>query len=249
MTDRYPSTRFLQAIRSSAQRFQRFSPRTLSRLTRAAGALFFLAVFLRLGGLVREDHLLHPWIQRIDDDLLLWVDHVMRSPKWNFLFLDLSSLGSLAVVGMICIVSSTLLILARDPAAVVHLLLVAAGGFQLASWTKHFFDRPRPDVIPKLIHAGGQSFPSGHAVTASAIYLTLAILASRHFPSTGARITFFSLAGLLVTIVAFSRVYLGVHFPTDVLSGALLGGAWALFMGVLFSLPRTSARLPLIPKS
>ena len=106
---------------------------------------------------------------------------------------------------------------------------------RIAAWAKTWFDRPRPEIIPRLAQAGGMSFPSGHAVTAASIYLTLALLAARHYRRPAARATLFALAGLLIFIVAFSRVYLGVHYPTDVLSGALLGASWALLLGALFS--------------
>jgi undecaprenyl-diphosphatase len=141
----------------------------------------------------------------------------------------------MAVVTAISITSIVLFILSRDPAAAIHLLIVSVGVFQIGSWSKGVIDRPRPDIIPRLIQVGGRSFPSGHAVTASAIYLTLAILACRHFPKHAARVVLFCLAGLLIASVAFSRVYVGVHYPSDVLSGAFLGAAWALFMGGLFS--------------
>ena len=159
----------------------------------------------------------------------------LRSPQWNFLVTDLSSLGGLAVTVTICVVAAVLLVLARDPAAALHLGLVSYGGFRIAAWAKTWFDRPRPEIIPRLAQAGGMSFPSGHAVTAASIYLTLALLAARHYRHPAARATLFALAGLLIFIVAFSRVYLGVHYPTDVLSGALLGASWALLLGALFS--------------
>lgn len=174
-------------------------------------------------------------IQSIDEQILRYIGTSIRSSDWDFFFVDLSTLGSLAMVTSICVVSSVLFFLTRDALAALHLILIAVGGFQIGAWSKRLIERPRPNIIPKLVQVGGQSFPSGHAVTAAAIYLTLAILASRHFQSHGARVIIFILAGAIISVVAFSRLYLGVHYPSDVLSGVFLGSAWALLMGALFS--------------
>lgn len=174
-------------------------------------------------------------IQSLDEQLLKYVGSSLRSSDWDFFFVDLSTLGSLAMVTAICIISSVLFILARDVTGAIHLLLIAIGGFQIGAWSKKLIERPRPNLIPKLVQVGGQSFPSGHSVTAAAIYLTLAILACRHFKGHLSRVVLFSLAGLMISVVAFSRVYLGVHYPSDVFGGAFLGSAWALLMGALFS--------------
>jgi undecaprenyl-diphosphatase len=222
-------------LQKAADRFRNFSPQTIRRLIKTSLALACLALFFKLGTSIQTGGLLPLAWQSIDDSIVSYIGTNLRSPQWDFLVMDLSSLGGLAVTVTICVVAAVLLILTRDPAAALHLGLVSYGGFKIAGWAKTLFDRPRPDLVPKLIQVGGMSFPSGHAVTASAVYLTLAILAARHFRTAASRATLFLLAGLLIFIVAFSRVYMGVHYPSDVLSGALLGSAWALFMGALFS--------------
>jgi len=227
-------------LQKAADRFRSFSPRTIRRLIKTSLGLAFLGLFFQLGTSIQAGGLLPQAWQSVDESMVSYIGIHLRSPQWDFLMMDLSSLGGLAVTVTICVVAAVLLILSRDPAAALHLGLVSFGGFKIAGWAKTLFDRPRPNLVPKLIQAGGMSFPSGHAVTASAIYLTLAILAARHFKSAASRFTLYVLAGLLIFVVAFSRVYMGVHYPSDVLSGALLGSAWALFMGALFSrhLPR-----------
>lgn len=178
---------------------------------------------------------LQSFLLSVDEQILQYIGTTIRSPDWDFFFVDLSTLGSLAMVTTICVVSSVLFFLTRDAMAAFHLILIAVGGFQIGTWSKRLIERPRPNIIPKLVQVGGQSFPSGHAVTAAAIYLTLAILASRHFRNHGARVILFVLAATIIFVVAFSRLYLGVHYPSDVLSGVFLGSAWALLMGALFS--------------
>ena len=105
----------------------------------------------------------------------------------------------------------------------------------ISIWTKGIIARPRPSIIPQLIHASGFSYPSGHAITSSAIYLTMAILACRHFKEIRARVILLMLAGIMIALISFSRIYLGVHYPSDTMSGALIGLAWALFMASLFA--------------
>jgi undecaprenyl-diphosphatase len=215
-----------------AQRFRAFTPHTIALLLWSALGFACLAFFFHLAFSI------HPGsgaIQSLDDRALRYIGAHLRTQDWDFFFVDLSSLGSMAVVTAICVISMVLFVLSRDPAAAIHLLIVAVGGFRISSWAKTVIDRPRPDIIPKLIQVGGKSFPSGHAVTAAAIYLTLAILACRHFKSHAARVSLFGLAALMIGAVAFSRMYVGVHYPSDVLSGALLGSAWAMFMGAIFS--------------
>jgi undecaprenyl-diphosphatase len=221
---------FFKRYRHS-DRFRVASQQNIALLIWMSIAMLSLVFFFQLSSWVNPTGMM----QILDEEIIQWIGSHLRSPEWDFLFVDLSSLGSMAIVITICVISMFLFILSRDPLAATHLLLVALGGFKISSWAKALIARPRPDVIPKLIQVGGNSFPSGHAVTAATLYFTLAILASRHFTTLSARITLFGLAALLVTTVAFSRVYLGVHYPSDVISGALLGSAWALFMGGLFS--------------
>lgn len=213
------------------KQYRGFTPHTLALFIWGSLALLCLAVFFRMAFTVEMGGA----IQSLDERLLKYIGSSLRSSDWDFFFVDLSTLGSLAMVTAICLISCVLFVLSRDGAAALHLLLIAVGGFQIGSWSKRLIERPRPNIIPKLVQVGGQSFPSGHAVTAAAIYLTLAILACKHFKNHFARVVLFTLAGLMITVVAFSRVYLGVHYPSDVFSGAFLGSAWALFMGAMFS--------------
>ncbi|MEN9724061.1 MAG: hypothetical protein RJB38_2047 [Pseudomonadota bacterium] len=225
-------------LERSTRRFPSLSSHALRRLLGISFALLLLGIFFRLGFALDSHGALPQVWQEWDNHILQWTGSHVRSPQYDFLILDLSSLGGLAVVSTLSLIGAVLLILTRDPAAAIHLALVAFGGFKIAGWAKSWFDRPRPDLIPKLIQVGGKSFPSGHAVTASAIYLTLALLASRHFRSIGARAVLYGLACTLIMIVSYTRIYLGVHYPSDVLSGATLGAAWALGMGALFSRSR-----------
>ena len=93
---------------------------------------------------------------------------------------------------------------------------------------KVFYHRPRPDLVPHGSYVYSASFPSGHSTLSAAMYLTLAMLVASLEPHRGSKVMAFSLAALLILGIGFSRVYLGVHWPSDVLAGWALGGAWAL---------------------
>ena len=92
---------------------------------------------------------------------------------------------------------------------------------------KALFLRPRPQVVPQLRAVVETSFPSGHAMNSAIIYLTLAALLARLVQPRALKVYFLALAMLMTFLVGLSRVYLGVHYPTDVLAGWTVGLAWA----------------------
>jgi undecaprenyl-diphosphatase len=100
---------------------------------------------------------------------------------------------------------------------------------------KLFFGRERPSEVSSLVQVSGYSYPSGHSLAASAFYLLLMVLAFRRYRTLHARMFFGGCALLLIGGVCFSRVYLGVHYPSDVVAGALLGAAWTCFLTVFFA--------------
>jgi undecaprenyl-diphosphatase len=93
---------------------------------------------------------------------------------------------------------------------------------------KGLYDRPRPDFAPLGIYFHAQSFPSGHSTASAALWLSLAMLAASFESRRREKAFWFAVAGLVIAGVGFSRVFLGVHWPTDVLAGWVLGGCWAL---------------------
>ena len=120
------------------------------------------------------------------------------------------------------------LVLVRKRAAGLLVLGAVFGGQVLSTLLKLLFDRPRPDLIPDAPHEFTASFPSGHAMLSAVTYLTLAALLARVQPLRRARIYLLALAILLTVLIGVSRVYLGVHWPTDVLAGWSIGSAWAM---------------------
>jgi len=120
------------------------------------------------------------------------------------------------------------LLLQRQPRAALFVLVAVAGGFMVSQLLKMQFARPRPDLVPHGSHVYTASFPSGHAMMSTATYLTLAAMLARVHAERRLKAFFLTLAVVLAIIVGISRVYLGVHWPTDVLAGWTLGACWAI---------------------
>jgi len=211
-------------------RWREFSPHTIAIMLKTSAAIFCLALFIRLTFSVTSSS----GVQTFDEGILKWIE-TLRTPFMNSMMLDITALGGLALTVVLGLLAVAVFLLANDAAAAIHLTLTSAGGFYISTLTKSIISRARPSIIPQLIHASGFSYPSGHSITSAAIYLTMAILACRHFKSIRSRVVLLALAAIMITLISFSRLYLGVHYPSDTMSGALIGSAWALLMAALFS--------------
>lgn len=147
---------------------------------------------------------------------------------------DITSLGSHTVlILLVTLVAGFLLIKERRATALFTIL--ASGGAMLLSWgLKALFHRARPELVEHLVSVFSPSFPSGHALLSAAIYLTLGALLAREFPRAPLRRYCLSAAVMLTLLIGLSRVYLGVHWPSDVLAGWCIGALWAWGCGRLF---------------
>ena len=117
--------------------------------------------------------------------------------------------------------------------AMVFAVVVPASGSLAANGLKQVFRHPRPDALYHYVPTRSFSFPSGHTATATVVWLTVAVLLARYLTGRAAKVL--PLACLVVPLlVGFSRVYLGVHWPTDVVAGLTFGVAWVLTCHLLF---------------
>jgi undecaprenyl-diphosphatase len=141
---------------------------------------------------------------------------------------DLTALGGVAVLTFMTLAVTGYLLISRKYHAAWLVLLATLGGLLLSSLLKHVIDRPRPNVVPHLSASLTSSFPSGHSMMAAVVYLTLATLLNRFVRQQRVKLYVLSLAVLLTLLVGVSRVYMGVHYLTDVLAGWSAGLAWAV---------------------
>lgn len=153
-----------------------------------------------------------------------WVEEIGR---------DFTALGGIAVLVMVVLATSGFLLLQRKNHAALWLLLSTGSGMLLSTVLKMGFDRPRPDLVPHGSIVYTASFPSGHSLMAAVVYLTIGTLLARVQPRRRLKIYLLTVAILLTLMVGISRVYLGVHWPTDVLAGWTIGIAWALLFWLI----------------
>lgn len=179
------------------------------------------------------DEVMEGGTQRFDDAVLLWMNS-HATPWLTGLALDVTALGAGTVVWLMVIVASVFLWVSchRWSAALLWVSILGSG--LINATMKLFFNRPRPHLFPwRVPYAGLSSFPSGHSMTSMVCYATLAYLIARLTPNAFLRRFTFVLAGLMIVLIGLSRLYLGVHYPTDVLAGFTMGLAWASFCALM----------------
>ena len=149
-------------------------------------------------------------------------------PAWiEEMFRDFTALGGVGVLSLLTLISVGYLWLMGQRRVALFLLFAILGGLLLSSMLKSGFDRPRPDLVSHGSHIYTSSFPSGHSMLSAVVYLTggalLAMVQSAH----RVRVYLVGCSILTTLLVGVSRVYLGVHWPSDVLAGWAAGAAWA----------------------
>jgi len=180
--------------------------------------------------------------QAFDDAVLRWMQR-HQTPWLEGLMVEITMLGTWIVVLSIVSVAGLFLWLTRHRYSAVLLLVATAGGIGLNNILKVGFSRPRPHIFEWGTTASSWSFPSGHAMSATVVYVTVAYLAARLQNSHGARLATLVIAAVLVATICFSRLYLGVHYPSDVLAGVIIGLSWAAFcMATLEAIQRFAKR-------
>jgi undecaprenyl-diphosphatase len=184
--------------------------------------------FIEIGGEVGEGD-----TRAIDEQIILALRTSDTSdpigPAWfEEAVRDLTALGSTLVLSMVVLTVVGFLLLVRQWRAAIFTFAASVSG-QLASHVlKEIFGRPRPDLISHEAEVFTHSFPSGHAMMSAVVYLTLASLAARLMQRRRLKLYALSVAVVFTMLIGVSRVYLGVHWPSDVLAGWMIGASWAL---------------------
>ena len=142
---------------------------------------------------------------------------------------DITSLGGETVIAIITIFVVGFLLLQKRYGAALLILAATIGGILISLLLKEFYGRERPDISYRLINVSTLSFPSGHSMMSAIVYLTQAAIIARIQKNRKIRIYILSIAIFLTFLIGLSRIYLGVHYPTDVIGGWTIGLAWASF--------------------
>ena len=150
-------------------------------------------------------------------------------PRWFELAVaDVTALGGFAVLALLTLLAIGYLLVLKKWGSALLLLIATLGGTAISEGLKLGFNRSRPDLVAHVVETTSMSFPSGHAMLSAATYLTLGALLARTQERRRLRGYIMGAAILLTLLIGVSRVYLGVHWPTDVLGGWCLGAAWAM---------------------
>jgi undecaprenyl-diphosphatase len=204
----------------------RIEPRLLASLTVLVGLVLLFAQI--------ADEVFEQETHAFDKAILLALrvngdPRQMIGPPWLALaFRDITSLGGFTVITLVTLLSVLYLLVAGKIRNAVILTLAISLGAVAESSLKLLFSRARPDVVPHLVEVQTMSFPSGHAMMSAVTYLTLGAMLARAQPTRHLRIFILSVGVFLTVSIGISRVFLGVHWPTDILAGWTIGGAWAL---------------------
>jgi len=181
------------------------------------------AIFVSLASHVRSGS-----TQAFDDAVIRWIG-AHRSPGLDAVMVEVTTLGTGIVVIMIVAVAALFLVLTQHKYSAILLLASTIGGIVLDGILKLGFNRPRPAIFIPAVHTVSSSFPSGHAMSAAVVYSTVAYLAARLHKRRWARWLVMTAALIVIALISMSRLYLGVHYPSDVVAGVAIGLAWAGF--------------------
>ena len=197
--------------------------------------VLLLAVFGIIGGFLElADEMGEKETEAFDEAVILAMrepgdsDDPIGSPKVEEMARDITALGGMTLLTIVTLVSFGAAVFSgRAKLGWSALAAVLVGMFAM-HFLKSGYSRPRPDLVEHGVWVSSASFPSGHSMMAAVVYLTLGILVARIQRRHRVRIFIVAVAILLTVLVGISRVYLGVHWPTDVFAGWFLGAAWAV---------------------
>lgn len=209
------------------------SPRWFARREATAVAVLILLGLAVTAFVEIADEVLEGETRRLDQAVLLamrtpgqpedplgpaWFEEVMR---------DFTAFGGLGVVVFVTVAVCGYLFFAQERGQALFVLVAVTGGALLSTALKSGFDRPRPDLVAHGMPTYQASFPSGHSMMSAVVYLTLGALLARLVNGRRRRAYIMGVAVVLVVTVGVSRVYLGVHWPSDVVAGWAAGISWA----------------------
>jgi membrane-associated phospholipid phosphatase len=167
--------------------------------------------------------------QNVDARVVAWFAE-LRQPWLDRVMLEITTLGNGVVITMIIAIVSAFLWLTHHRWSVYLLLAGVLGGQVVNYLLKAAFGRPRPDMVEPIAHVSTLSFPSGHAMSAIIAYGSVAFLVGRLEPTPALRRATWASAIIIILAIGVSRMYLGVHYPSDIAAGFIAGLAWIGFV-------------------
>jgi undecaprenyl-diphosphatase len=210
--------------------FKSQTPKTIKLFILFAGSYLFLGFFLKLTFLLIKEH----HFEAIDVPILQFIALHFRTPVLTEAMVDITALGSPSIISLLTIIGLVTLVIRKDRASALFLAVNVIGATLWMAILKNAIARERPQVIPRLIEISGNSYPSGHTLVSTATYLSIAFLLCKKIRARSSRIIILSFASFIILEVGFSRLYLGVHYPSDVFSGMLFGVSFVLWLTALF---------------
>ncbi|MEJ2181428.1 MAG: phosphatase PAP2 family protein, partial [Gammaproteobacteria bacterium] len=148
-----------------------------------------------------------------------WLEVVVR---------DVSALGGFLILGLLSLAVCGYLVLKRKHKLALFIAIAVSSGSLLNTLLKGLIERPRPDIVPHATSAALSSFPSGHAMMSAVVFLTLGALLALSSDDTRIKVYILFWSVFMTVLVGISRVYLGVHWPTDIIAGWIAGSIWAI---------------------
>ena len=219
----------MKALRTSLDWLRARDLRLLALLAVISGLVI---AFIKIGRAVSGNE-----TAGFDEAILLALrttpDDPIGPPGLTNAVMHISALGSGAVTGLIVLISIIFFAVSGHWRYALLMLACSLGTLLGMSLLKDFYERDRPTVVTHIDPPGGHSFPSGHSMISAALYMTLAVLIARTLAKRRQRVTVVAIGAGLTLLIGLTRLYLGVHYPTDVLAGWTAGLLWALVCGVI----------------
>jgi undecaprenyl-diphosphatase len=213
----------------------------LTRITRFETGMLLVSLLVAGGiwGFIElADDVFEGDIQHIDE----WIMLSLRNPEnlsdplgpvwFETTMRDITAFGSVVFLAFVSLAVVGFLLLKKKKGMALFTMAAVSGGLLLSTILKYSFNRPRPDLVPHGTYVMTSSFPSGHSMLSAVVFLTLGGLIARYTKQKQLKMYVLTLSILATLLVGCSRVYLGVHWPTDVLAGWTAGASWALLCWV-----------------